>query len=71
LLTGTAGTGRAQPRRAAGRAGTGTAGRRVDGFFFQNRTVLVSYPCPSRVHGYHGYGYGYSGKDTCVFLLFL
>jgi hypothetical protein len=52
----------------------GTAGRRVgraqvDMFFFQNRTLPASYPCPSRVHryhkhGYHGYGYRYSGTDT-------
>jgi hypothetical protein len=51
LSAGTAGTGRVHPLRAAGRAGTG---RR---FFFQNRTLPVSYSCPSRVHGYHRYGY--------------
>jgi hypothetical protein len=46
LLTGIAGTDRAQPRRTAGRAGTDTADRRigrvlVDSFFFQNRTLPV------------------------------
>jgi hypothetical protein len=57
---------------------------RVDEFFFQNYTLPVSYPCPSRVHGYHGHGYyeyGYEGTRARVdeyvyrygifFLLFL
>jgi hypothetical protein len=65
-----AGTDRVHPRRATGTAGTGTAGRRVrwarvDRFFFQNRTLPVSYSCPSRVHGYHEYGYvvlGHTGR---------
>jgi hypothetical protein len=46
-----AGTGRVHSRWAA-------VGRVQVDFFFQNRTLLVSYPCPSRVHGYHGYEYG-------------
>jgi hypothetical protein len=50
LQRGTAGMGRVRPRQAAS---TGIAGRR---FFFQNCTLSVSYPCPFRVHGYHGYG---------------
>jgi hypothetical protein len=49
LPAGTAGTGRVHPRQAVGTVGMG---RR---FFFQNRTLPVSYLCPSRVHGY-GYG---------------
>jgi hypothetical protein len=55
LPAGTAGTGRVHPRRAAGTAGRRVQRARVDGFFFQNRTLPVSYSCPSRVHGY-GYG---------------
>jgi hypothetical protein len=53
LPAGTVGMGRVHPRRV-GRA----RARRVDGFFFQNRTLPVLYPCPSRVHEYHRYGYG-------------
>jgi hypothetical protein len=58
------------PRRAAGRADTGTvAGRRVrrahvDSFFFQNRILPVSYLCPSRVHGYGGTrAHGSAGQE--------
>jgi hypothetical protein len=53
-----AGTGRVHPRQAAGRAGTGMAGRRVrrvrvDVFFFKT----VPYPSHTRARrGYHGYG---------------
>jgi hypothetical protein len=78
LPAGTAGTGWVHPRRAAG---TGRVGRRVrqvrvDGFLFQNRTLPVSYLCPSRVHGYgyggtraHGAGtrvLDYSGTGTVI-----
>jgi hypothetical protein len=34
-------------------------------FFFQNCTLPVSYPCPSRVHRYDGHGY------VGIFLMFL
>jgi hypothetical protein len=49
------------PRARAGytRGGRRVRRARVDGFFFQNRTLPVSYPCPSRVHGYGYGGYGY------------
>jgi hypothetical protein len=64
------------------RAGYTLGGRRVgrtraqiDGFFFQNRTLFVSYMYPSRVHGYHGYGYGSTRARVWIqdffFLLFL
>jgi hypothetical protein len=50
LPAGTAGTGRVHPRRAADRAGTGTAGRRVRvDFFF--KTV----PYPSHIRARRGY----------------
>jgi hypothetical protein len=70
LLTGTAGTGRAQPRRAVGRTGTGT-GRRVGRerveFFFKT----VSYPFRIRVRlRYTGTtGTGTMGTGTRVFFL--
>jgi hypothetical protein len=56
---------------ATGRAGTGMAGRRirrvrVDGFFYQNRTLFVSYSCPSWVHGYGVHWYGYSGTGRRI-----
>jgi hypothetical protein len=64
LPAGTAGTGRVHPRRAAGRACTGTAGRRVrrarvDGFFF--KTV----PYPSHTRARRRYT-GTTGTDTEV-----
>jgi hypothetical protein len=61
----------------AGTAGTGTAGRRVrrawvDGFFFQNRTLSVSYSCPSRIHGYRyrGTRARIDGYGICFFCCF-
>jgi hypothetical protein len=44
--------------RGGWRAGRRIRRVRVNGFFFQNRILFVSYLCPSWVHGYHGYGYG-------------
>jgi hypothetical protein len=70
LLTGIPGMDRVRPRRAAGRASTGTAGRRVRrvhvDVFFQKCTLHVSYLCPSRVHGYR-----YAGIFFSVLLFFL
>jgi hypothetical protein len=65
LPAGTAGTGRVHLRWVADRAGTGTTGRRVrrarvDGFFFQNRTLSVPVAGTRvprvRVRGYSGTG---------------
>jgi hypothetical protein len=55
LPAGTSGTGRVHPRRAAGRVGTGTAGRRVrrawvDGIFF-----FKTVPYPSHTRARRGY----------------
>jgi hypothetical protein len=62
---GTAGTDRAQPRRAAGRADTGTTGRRVgraqvDGVFFFK---TVPYLFHTHAH------LGYTGTGTRVFFV--
>jgi hypothetical protein len=35
-------------------------------FLFQNRILPVLYMCPSRVQGYHEYGYGYGGTRAQV-----
>jgi hypothetical protein len=60
LPAGTAGTGRVHPRRAAGTAGTGTAGRRV------RCARVAGYNPYSCTRARRGYWYGYEGTRAWV-----